>query len=55
MHFARNEKLRIFIGFCDENYDGEISEHFYWDDDWEEPVDFDDVIAWIELPSFNKK
>lgn len=50
---CKNDKLRLFVGFCDENYDGEVSEYFYWSDDWEEPVDFDDVIAWIELPSFS--
>lgn len=50
---CKNNKLRLFVGFCDENYNGEVSQHFYWNDDWEECVDFDDVIAWIELPSFN--
>lgn len=53
--FCKNDKLRLFVGFCDEGYDGSVFEHFYWNDDWEEPVDFDDVIAWIELPSFNNK
>lgn len=49
---CKNNKLRLFVGFCDESYDGTVFQHFYWKDDWEEPVDFDDVIAWIELPSF---
>lgn len=50
---CKNNKLRLFIGFCDENHDGIVSQYFYWNDDWEEPVDFDEVIAWIELPSFS--
>lgn len=51
---CKNDKLRLFTGICDVNYNGEVLEYFYWNDDREEPVDFDDVIAWIELPSFNK-
>lgn len=49
---CKNNKLRLFVGFCDEKY---VINNFYWNDDWEEPFDFDDVIAWMELPSFNNK
>lgn len=44
--------IRRFIGYMDENYNGEINKYVHHEDD---EYDIDDIVYWWEITDFEKQ